>query len=716
MHRWLLSNRSIRELIVLDDEGRLSCRSLRNASGGPEWIDLEKPSDEFLVELSGLEPAAGPAGPGAAASTVPDGSRDGASVTLTGSSPWSLVGAARSAARGWRLLEVVLASRDHPVEVRRTWAVHRTLGVVRQWTTVRNTGTAGLTIRRIDSFRLRLAPAAEDLELSWINNYCRGLKPSPAHPVHRRTVGTNVRHHVETGPYSPDCAWFTLEIPGTGSGITGGWEWSGPMSVGFGDWDGPCLVNGGLAPEGMEEPLAPGASFRAPAGWYGFHADGIEGASRLAAAFTAAVSDCAPPKRDWPWLGYCTWADSLDGEKSPFVRKGAHPWFPTEENVLSQVEAAADAGFDLFILDYGWFPRVGDWWCDPERFPGGPKRIVRAVKGRGMKLGIWMGFAAADHGAAVARDHPEWLATYGGKPIPDAFPIRCSAQVWNTRVLCLGHRPVVDWIIEQADRVVEEFELDWFKHDFDTVTLCRSPEHTHTPGDGRIACVEGYYGILEHLHRRFPGLVLDNWESDSALPDHGMMARHHVHLIGDAYASFLLRQMFYGASRLFPHDRLHRYLRLEDSGADTAAALRGALRSAMIGGPLTLLSDPRKWTPAAREVFAREAARHRRLRGLFRDGAMHALLGRPTGRGWDAFQFQAGDRGVVFAFRNASPAAERRIALRGLHPRARYRVRDDDTGRTRLAVGARLADPGIVVRLPRGGAAVLEIARAVEKS
>lgn len=692
MHRWLLSNRSICQVVVLDDEGQLRCRSLSDRAGGREWIHPTLPSDEFLVELSGL---------GAAA----EGTGAPPRVTLVGDSGWRLVDATRSTAKGWKLLEVGLASRIHPVEVRRTWAVHRTLPVVRQWTTVSNTGRAGLKLHRIDSFRLRLAPVAEDLELSWINNYCRGLKPSPAHPVHRRTVGTNVRHHVETGPYSPDCAWFTLEVPGTGAGITGGWEWSGPVSVGFGDWDGPCLVNGGLASEGMEEPLAPGTSFRAPAGWYGFHADGIEGAARLAAAFTASVSDCTPPRCDWPWLGYCTWADSLDGEKSPFVKKGVHPWFPTEENVLSQVEAAAEAGFDLFILDYGWFPRVGDWWCDRERFPGGPKRIVRAVKDRGMRLGVWMGFAAADPEAAVVRDHPDWLAVYGGKPIPDAFPIRCSAQVWNTRVLCLGHRPAVDWIVEQAARVVEEFELDWFKHDFDTVTLCRSMEHTHTPGDGRVACVEGYYGILDTLHRRFPGLVLDNWESDSALPDHGMMSRHHVHLIGDAYGSFLLRQMFYGASRLFPHDRLHRYLRLEDSDA----SMRTALRSAMIGGPLTLLSDPRKWSPAERTLFAREAAMHRRVRGLFRDGAMHALLGRPTGRGWDAFQFQAGSRGVVFAFRNSSSEPEVSLRLRGLEPAGRYRVTDHDGGRTRTLTGARLVGDGIAVRLPSGGSAVLEI-------
>jgi alpha-galactosidase len=692
MERWQISNRAIAQAIALDDEGHLRCRSLVDRASRREWMHPSRASDEFLLEVASVG-AAGPA------------------TTLTGDSGWDLLGAERSAAKGWKILEVRLVARAHPLEVRRTWAVHATLPVIRQWTTVANTGTAPLVLRRIDSFRLRLAPTADDLELSWLNNYCRGLKPSPAHPVHRRTVGTNIRHHVETGPYSPDCAWFTLEIPDASAGLTGGWEWSGPVKVGFGDWEGPCLVNGGLDPEGMEELLAPGASFRAPAGWYGFHTGGIEGAARLAAAFTVAVSDCTPPRHDWPWLGYCTWSDALDGEKSPFVEKGSNPWFPSEANVLSQVEAAAEAGFDHFILDYGWFPRVGDWWCDLDRFPGGPKRIARAVKDHGMRLGIWMGFGSTDPAATVAREHPDWLATYGGKPIPDAFPIRCSAQVWNTRVLCLGHRPVVDWIVEQATRVVEEFELDWFKHDFDTLTLCRSADHTHTPGDGRIAGTEGYYGILDTLHRRFPDLILDNWESDSALPDHGMMARHHVHLIGDTYSSFLLRQMFYGASRLFPHDRLHRYLRLEDSDVD----MRTALRSAMIGGPLTMLSDPRKWSSSRRRVFAREMSLHRRVRELFRDGRMHALLGRPTERGWDAFQFQAGPRGVIYVFRNGSPDEEVRLRPRDLAPAARWRIVDTDTGGVRTATGARLTRDGIAVRLPRGGSGVLEIARA-EKS
>ena len=689
---WKLANPALAVGILLDGEGRLLCSSLADRLMGREWIHSGVPSDEILVEVA------------------PEG---GAPATLCGVSGWDLLGESTGVEGSWRSLTLSLASRGAPISVHRTWSLHRSLPILRQTSEIENTGGRGLDLLRADTFRLRLAPVPDDLQLRWLNNYCRGLKPRPSHPVHTRSVGENVRHFIETGPYSPDCAWFTLSIPGVPErGLVGGWEWSGPMAVGFGDWDGACLVTGGLACDGMKEPLPPGATFTVPGCWIGFYHGDIDEASELARRYTERIAPARVPWKRYPTLGYCSWADSLDGSSSPFVPAGTNPWFPTEENLLSQVDAAARSGFELYILDYGWFPRVGDWRCDPDRFPSGPGRIVRAVKASGMKLGLWMGFAAADPQSAVVREHPDWLATWDGAPIPDAFPIRCSAQVWNTRVLCLGHEPAARWATEQVERIVEEFEVDWLKHDFDTVTLCQSKDHSHTPGDGRIAICAGYYRLLDSVMERHPGTVIDNWESDSALPDFGMIRRHHVHLVGDAYSAFLLRQMFYGASRLFPPEMLHRYLRLEDSDLD----MRASMRSAMVGGPLTILSDPRKWTPEQARVFKEEAALYRRFRGLFRRGTMYCPLGRPTGTGWDAFQFHEPKGGVVFVFRNDNPRSSIRIPLRGLERRARYVIQSVDGGPARGALGARLSSAGFLAELPeRNSAGVYRYRRAAQE-
>jgi hypothetical protein len=666
---WTLTNRDLAIVLSLDD-GRLACDSFLERATGQEWIARRGTSDEIFVSVA----------------------RAGALMVLGGASGWDLAGETRTAG-DWSSVTLSLASRSLPLTVHRTWAVHRRLPVLRVHAAIENTGEAAVDILRADTFRLRVAPTETDLHLRWLNNYCRGLKPRPSHPVHLRSVGENIVHAIETGPYSPDCAWFTLFPPGGDErGIVGGWEWSGPMSVTFGDQDGPCLIAGGLSPDGMREPLAPGKRFAVPAGWLGFYAGGVDEASHLAQAFAALVSPPAPAWMRRPPLGYCTWANALDTEKDAPGAGGVHPWFPTEENLLSQVAAAANAGFELFILDYGWFPRVGDWHADRDRFPDGLARVRRAVRAAGMKLGLWMGFASADPGSAVIAAHPDWCATWAGAPIPDAFPLRCSAKVWNTRVLCLGHGPVVDWITSEITRVVEELEVDWLKHDFDTVSLCQSRDHTHTPGDGRIAMCEGFYAVLDAVRERFPGLVIDNWESDSALPDYGMIRRHHVHLIGDAYAAFLLRQMFHGASRLFPPRMLHRYLRLEESDTD----MRTSLRSAMLGGPLTILSDPRSWNDAQAKVFREEAALYRRARPSFADGTLYVPLGRPTAGGWDAFQFDRDGRGIVFVFRNDAPEATATVPLAGGAAGRRlavYRLGAEITGagRDTTARGGRLA-------------------------
>ena len=502
---WRAGNDTFRQRIVLK-QGSLLCESLSCA--GREWIHPAAPSDEFLI-IIGDKP-----------------------VTLTGGGQWKYVAhAIEPREHGWTELRIDLKSAGSPVTVRRHYWWHGALPVIRQRTAIRNDGSDTVLLRRIDSFRLRVGPVPQALELSWINNFGRGMKPNPGNPIHRRTIGENIEHEVRTGPYSPDCAWFSLAIaavpshnpidpladargsarspdrrPGRGEGLIGGWEWSGPMRIVFGDLKEPCLIHGGLDPEGMAEPLAPGATFEAPVGWYGFYQGDLDDAAHLSHHLVRDSLGPPLPATGYPWAAYCTWASSLD-EDSPFNEKGTHPWFPTEKNLVSQAEAAAGLGFELYLWDYGWFPRVGDWWCDPQRFPDGPRRVVRAVKDAKMKLGLWIGFGNADEKSQVVREHPGWLATYNGKPIPDDFFTRTGASVWNTRILCLGHRPAREWVKQQLSRVIDEFELDWLKHDFDLITICQDRNHTHTAGDGRIAACEGFYEIMDFVRARYPGLV-----------------------------------------------------------------------------------------------------------------------------------------------------------------------------------------------------------------
>lgn len=668
---WRAGNDSLVQVVRLE-AGRFFCASLRDLGAGREWIHPALPSLEFRIDLTA----------------------GGREVQLTGAGPFRAARAETREANGWRTLKIELD--QPPFTVIREYVAHERLPVLRTRTSVRNDGGDTATLRRIDSLSIRVAPSPEPLDLYWINNFCRAMLPVPGNPIHRCSMTENVRQVLRTGPYSPDFGWFSL-MTTEGESLVGGWEWSGPMAVAFGDLVDPCPIEGGLDPEGMHEELAPGATFQAPMAWYGF-SRGLDEQAELSHKLVRTALGPPLPERGFPWIAYCTWSSSFLDIKNPYNEPGTHPWFPTERNLLSQVDAAAGLGCELFLWDFGWFPHIGDWWCDPRRFPNGPRTVARAVKQRGMKLGLWLGFGNADDISAVVRQHPDWLASYGGRPIPDRFFTRTAALVWNTRALCLAHRPAREWVKEQLARVIESFELDWLKHDFDIITICDSTEHTHTRGDSRIASCEAFYEVMDFIRQKYPALVCENWVNNSGVPDYGALQRNHVQLIGDTYAAFVLRQMFYGHLLVFPPDRQQRYVRFEDSAGD----LKTMLRSGFLGGPCTLLSDPRLLPPDGRAVLAGEIERYKRWRNLFATGRVYSLLGRAHPRSWDATEFYdaSAGRGLVFVFRNDTAAAARTFPLRGLDAAARYRIEMIDAGETRVAAGGELMGTGLTVRIP----------------
>ncbi len=658
-------------------EGRFICTSLMNTVARREWVHPDEPSDEFLLRIS---------------------DEKGQEVALTGTSGWLYVEAdEKPIEKGWRRTAVTLESSTHPLRITRYYARHDRFPVIRQWTTVTNSGARPLRITRFDTFRLRVGPGTEALELRWINNFGRAMIPSPGDPIHSRTIDENTEQSVRTGPYSPDCAWFSLCLPGSGESLLGGWEWSGPMAVVFRGETDPCLISGGLDPERMSEPLAPGTSFTSPVGWYGFVTGDQDDAAFLSHNLIRGSLGPSLPEKGFPWVGYCTWATALDQQNNPANEPGVDPWFPTEKNVLGQVEAAAEIGAELFLWDYGWFPRVGDWFFDPARFPQGPRNISHAVHRRGMKLGLWMGFGNAARESRVVVEHPGWLAEYNGKPIPDDFFIRTAASTWNTRILCLGHRPAREWVKQQLVRVIDESETDWFKHDFDLITYCQSRNHSHTPGDGRVAACEAFYEIMDFIRTRYPQIVCEHWMNDSATPDYGVLQRNHVQLIGDAYDGFRLRQMVYGHVQMFPLDRQQRYLRLEHSKGD----LTTVLQSSMIGGPWTLLSDPRLLTREQKGTLTTEIEFYKRFRRLFATGRVYRLIERPHPRGWDAVQLwdEARGEGVLYVFRNQHPSTLWPVKLKGLGHVTAYEAEFLRGQRRVQLTGSRLMEDGLPVEI-----------------
>ena len=94
-----------------------------------------------------------------------------------------------------------------------------------------------------------------------------------------------------------------------------------------------------------------------------------------------------------------------------------------EASMIHEMDAAADLGVELFVVDAGWYEAgsdpsdfttgIGVWEADPDRFPSGLSALSDHAHTLGMKFGIWVEPERVDlktvGKAGLARER--WLAT-----------------------------------------------------------------------------------------------------------------------------------------------------------------------------------------------------------------------------------------------------------------------------------------------------------------
>ena len=116
---------------------------------------------------------------------------------------------------------------------------------------------------------------------------------------------------------------------------------------------------------------------------------------------------------------------------------------------------------DLFQIDDGWEPFVGDWLdTDPKKFPNGLKASADAIHEAGFLAGLWLAPFVAQKGSKLIEEHPDWLLLHDGKPWADGSN---WGGFWS---LDIDKPEVVAYVRKVLDRVLNEWGFDLVKLDF----------------------------------------------------------------------------------------------------------------------------------------------------------------------------------------------------------------------------------------------------------
>ncbi len=203
---------------------------------------------------------------------------------------------------------------------------------------------------------------------------------------------------------------------------------------------------------------------------------------------------------------------------------------PTTEKELPQIDAAAKAGAELYIMDAGWYAdggwwdTVGEWEVFEGRFPNGMGEVFDYIRSKGMIPGIWL--------------EPEVMGV--NCPIQDRFDDSCFFMRHGKRVIDHG-RYQLDFRSEKVkkhldnvvDGLIRDYGIGYFKFDYNIDAGIGTEVNADSFGDGLKQHNDAMLSWLDGVAARHPDVILENCSSGGMRMDYLSLAHSSVQSLSD---------------------------------------------------------------------------------------------------------------------------------------------------------------------------------------
>ncbi len=371
-----------------------------------------------------------------------------------------------------------------------------------------------------------------------------------------------------------------------------------------------------------------------------------------------------------------------------------------EADLKRHIDIAAEHGAELLIVDAGWYGRepglwfdnVGDWREGPW-LPNGLRPVREHARDKGVLFGLWMEPESIGPNSDLLKNHPDWVLTRVG------------------RALDLSKPEVAAWMESQIADLIDRFDLDLFRLDYNTVAF----EGGNRVVDGIVENTlwrhsEVLFSIMDRLRTRFPDVIFENCAGGGGRTDLGIMARFHTTWISDWMRAPRAVQILNGLTLTLPPEVCSRAFALVGGPSASAGSLETQLRVPLFGHPCYSRTAP-LWTADNAEA-TRRIVHHidlykdfiRPMLSTCRVFHHTPVLPMESYNDWCVLEYAAADASRAFAglFRlNPGGSDTFHFLPRGLSRMRSYRVTFENDGTVVERSGDDLAANGCAVRLER---------------
>ena len=208
---------------------------------------------------------------------------------------------------------------------------------------------------------------------------------------------------------------------------------------------------------------------------------------------------------------------------------------PTTEKLIPQIDAAAEAGCEIFCIDAGWYADKSGWWGtigsyveSPERFPGGFAEVFDYIRSKGMRPGLWVepeDIGIVNHDVDTLDD--------------DCFFMRHGKRViFRQRYqLDMRHPKVRARLTDIVDRLVRDYGIAYFKFDYNIDPGVGTECHSDSYGDGLFEHSRAIITWIDEIMEKHPDLIIENCSSGGMRMDYLQLQHYSVQSLTDNWAN-----------------------------------------------------------------------------------------------------------------------------------------------------------------------------------
>ena len=245
------------------------------------------------------------------------------------------------------------------------------------------------------------------------------------------------------------------------------------------------------------------------------------------------------------------------------------------------IDQFAEMGGEVFIVDAGWVcpPTEETSWGDynglntpdENRYPNGIKEICDYAHEKGLKFGLWMDIENLGRLCPLFEEKPDFRSdnVFGTK---------------NPRLIDMSIPEVSLWAENELSRVIEEYELDLLRVDYNVdYTEYFSMRDT---GYGIKECVtlrhnKAVYDMYNRLKEKYPNVIFENCAGGGGRTDLGMMKNFNHTWVSDNQKMPYSVSITNGMTMALPPERVDRLF--AGMGCHTIGSFKAHLRNTMLG-------------------------------------------------------------------------------------------------------------------------------------